>query len=147
MTREAVLEIEDALKASNEERPLIPSAHHFAKSPIEGYWFYVRETFLPANVIVVGAIHKYETINTITMGAVKAYNPEQPELGKLMVAPYNFTSPEGSKRVVAAYADSIWQTVHLVESCDPDKVKEELIVLDYSELTLDERRVIGDLQA
>ena len=147
MTRQAVTEIQEALEASNEPRPLIPTAHHFAKSPIEGWWFYIRETFLPINTIVVGECHKYETVNTITMGAVKAYNPEQPELGKLMVAPYNFTSPENSKRVVVAYADSIWQTVHLVETNDPDKVKDELIVKDYSELTLEERRVIGDLQA
>jgi hypothetical protein len=98
-------------------------------------------------VIVVGEIHKYETVNTITMGTCLAYNPEQPEAATLMAAPYNWTSPSGSKRVVVAYSDTIWQTVHLVQSNDPGKVKEELTVRDYSELTLDERRVIGDLQA
>ena len=96
---------------------------------------------------MVGKIHRYETVNLITFGAVKSYNPEQPEAGLLMVAPYTFVSPAGSKRIVVAYQPSIWCTVHPAETEDLAQLEGELIVKNYDELDLKERAIIGDLTA
>ena len=146
MTREAVLDLENELKQQNEGHVLCPSAHHFAGIS-EGKGIYARETFLPEGSIVVGKIHKYSTINFLTLGVVKVFNPEQPELDKIMVAPYTWVSPAGSKRAVHAIRDSLWATVHPAASQDLGELEEQLIVKTYDELTLDEKRSIGDLKA
>lgn len=143
VTRDGLVEIEDHMKGLNEPAPLIPSAHHFANTPKGN--IYARETYLPAGSIVIGKIHKYETINLITLGQVLAANPEQPEMNKIFVAPYTFVSPAGSKRFVHALQDSIWITVHPAESEDLGKLEEELIVKDYSDLTLEEKSCLGAL--
>ena len=117
VSREAMEQVEGALKSVNEPPPLIPSAHHFADCGI-----YARETYIPEDTIVMGKIHRYSTINFITMGMVKAINPEQPDANKIMVAPYTFVSPGGSKRCVVALADSIWITVHKIKDVDSGQI-------------------------
>ena len=136
--------LQEQMQASN-ERALIPSAHHFAEIPKGS--IYARETYLPQDTVVMGKIHKYETINFITMGHVLVVNPEQPEQNKVLVAPYTFVSPAGSKRLVKALTDSIWITVHPAKSQDLGEIEGELIAIDYSELSLDEKKALGDLQA
>ena len=114
-----------------------PTCHHFAKG------IYVRETLLPANSVCVGKIHRHSTVNIITMGLVKAFNPEQPDLDKFMNAPYTFVSPGGSKRCVYAAQDSIWCTVHATESTDLEDIEEEFIIKDYNQLSAEEKVAIG----
>lgn len=132
-----MMELQEAVAQLPET--LFPSGHHFAEG------IYVRETFLPAGSIVVGKIHRYSTVNLITLGMVKAFNPEQPENDKIMVAPFTFVSPPGSKRAVFAIQDSIWCTVHQSSSQDLDTLEDEFIVKDYDQLTQEERKCLGAL--
>lgn len=141
MDRAEILDIETQIKAQNEPPPRFPSAHHFAETPKGN--IYARETYLPADTIVTGKIHKYETINFITIGQVLVANPEQPELNKILVAPYTFVSPPASKRFVMALQDTIWITVHPAESQDLGELESELIIKSYEELTLEERECLG----
>lgn len=124
------------MRGDNErERVAMPSAHHFANG------VYARETFVPRGTLVIGKIHRYETINFITLGKVAVVNPEQPEKNQIFVAPYTFVSPAGSKRMVYALDDCIWITVHPAESEDLGRLEEELIVKDY--VSLEEEQCLG----
>lgn len=136
MSREAVLEIEKAMQASNEPRPGFPTAHHFANG------VYAREVFIPQGSIVTGKVHRYEALNVLTMGMLKVYNPEQPEMDKIYQAPFTFVSPANSKRCVYAITDCIWMVIHPAESKDLGKLEDELIMKDYPE-TLEDRAAAG----
>lgn len=138
VTREKMAEVEQLMKGVNEPPPQTATQHHFADCGI-----YARETFLPRDSVVMGKIHRYSTINFITMGVVKAVNPEQPEQSQIMKAPYTFVSPAGSKRCVAALTDCIWITVHQAETQDLGELEEQLIIKDYSELSIEEKACLG----
>lgn len=143
VTREKMVEVQTLMSGINEPAPRCPVAHHFANLGGARGGIYAREIFLPAGTIVMGKIHKYETINFITLGMAKAFNPEQPEEDKIMVAPYTFVSPAGSKRCVAALSDCLWITVHPAESKDLAVLEDELVFKDYDELDAQEKTCLG----
>ena len=140
MTREELADVETTLKGVNEPPPMIPTGHHFANG------VYGREMYMPAGAVVVGKIHKCDTLNVITMGQVVVANPEQPEMNKILVAPFTYVSPPGTKRLIMALQDSIWMTFHPAKSQDLAELEDELIVKNYDELTLDEREALGELR-
>lgn len=138
MTREEILDVETTLKGVNDPPPLIPIAHHFANG------VYGREMYMPEGTVLVGKIHKCESINVITMGQVVVANPEQPEMNKILVAPFTYVSPPGTKRLIMALKDSIWMTFHPAKSQDLEELEDELIVKNYDELTFTEREALGE---
>lgn len=137
MTREELSEIETTLMGSNEPAPFVATGHHFANG------VYGREMYMPEGAVVVGKIHRYEAINVITMGQVVVANPEQPEMNKILVAPFTYVSPAGTKRLIMALKDSIWMTFHPANSQDLAELEDDLIVKNYDELTLEEREALG----
>ncbi len=101
-----------------------PLNHHFAPGA------YAREILLPAGSMVIGKIHKHSHINVISKGRVAVLT----EAGRVdMQAPYTFVSEPGTKRVVYAYEDTVWTTIHVSTETDLAKLEDELIAPSYAE--------------
>lgn len=122
--RADVFELSDAIEQSNS--PVnCPLNHHFAPGA------YAREILLPAGSLVVGKIHKHAHINVISRGRVMVVT----DTGMYTLqAPYTFVSDPGTKRVVYAYEDTVWTTVHVTTETDLAKLEGELIAPTYAAL-------------
>jgi len=92
---------------------------------------YAREMFIPAGTVVVGKIHKGESISICSMGDISVMT----ELGaKRIKAPYTGEAMEGIKRVGFAHADTVWVSVHITALTDIDEIEQELTANNYEEL-------------
>jgi len=97
-----------------------------------------REMFIPKGKIIIGKIHKHSHLNIVTKGHVRVLT----EAGQMeIVAPYTFTSEVGARRVVVAFEDTIWTTLHLnPNNYDPEnaddmaKLEKEITAPDYEAL-------------
>jgi hypothetical protein len=99
--------------------------HYFAPG------LYVREMLIPAGTRIVGKIHKHAHFNDISRGTVHVFT----EFGKETYhAPVRFTSIAGTKRAVYAETETVWTTYHPTEETDLEKIEDEVIAKDYSEL-------------
>jgi hypothetical protein len=110
-----------------DEKLEVPPRHIFSKG------VYARELFLPKWSLIVGKIHKTAHINIISCGDVVVVTEDGVER---FVAPHTFVSKVGTKRVVFAREDSIWTTIHPTTETDVQKIEDEIICKDYSELEL-----------
>lgn len=113
-----------ALESALREYPQVdlPPVHRFSKG------LYAREIFIPKGTILVGKIHRYESLNILSQGEITVLT----EHGAMRVrAPYTVVSPPGTKRVGYAHEDCVWTTVHATDETDLDKLEAELIVPDY----------------
>ena len=107
-SRSKILEFENLIK--NTENAVIgdnficPLKHSFADG------IYVREIFIPKDMILTGKIHKHSHPNFLLKGEVEVFT----EFGGVekLVAPQNIISKAGTKRVVKTITDTIWVTVH-----------------------------------
>ena len=70
---------------------------------------YVRELLIPANVTLVGKIHKDPCINILLQGEIEIATDEGP---KCLSAPMIFPSKKGLKRAGYTLSDTRWVTVH-----------------------------------
>ena len=126
-SRAAILALEDRmieLYGGGEHTETFPLTHRFADG------VYAREILLPAGTLVIGKIHRYAHLNIITKGRVAVLT----EFGvEELEAPYTFTSLAGTKRVVFAYEDTIWTTLHGTQHTDPDTVEEDIICKSFEE--------------
>lgn len=103
----------------------LPPVHHFSKG------LYARELFIPKGTILVGKIHRYQSLNIVSMGDITVLT----ELGaKRVKAPYTVVAPPGTKRVGYAHEDTVWTTIHATDETDLDKIEEELILTNYDPL-------------
>lgn len=102
-----------------------PVRHFFAPG------VYIREMTIPAGVCIVGAVHKTKHANIISQGKCAVHcGDESFEFS----APYTFISESGAKKVVYAYSDVIWTTIHPTDETDMEKLTEELTESTYMEL-------------
>lgn len=112
----------DLLKMPQVEMDLI---HHFSKG------LYARELHIPAGTLLVGKIHKHQSLNILSAGEISLFTEDGP---KRVKAPYTVVSAPGIKRVGFAHEDCVWITVHATEERDLDKIEDEVIAGDYSEV-------------
>lgn len=109
--------------------------HYFAPG------MYAREMTIEAGVTIVGKIHKHAHINIISKGVIDVVT----EFGTARYkAPYTFISEPGTKRCVHAVTDTLWTTIHAVESTDLEEIEKEVIAKDYNDIELIENKA-GDL--
>ena len=129
--RESIMALETEMKKHEQlEMPL--THHHFHKG-------YGRELFIPAGTLLVGKIHKHQTLNILLEGDISLLTEEGT---KRVQAPFTVVSKPGIKRVGYAHTDCKWLTVHGTEETDLEKIEEEVIAKDYSEVEqLDEWEV------
>lgn len=117
-------------KLSDQPQVEIPVEHYFAnQSSAKG--IYAREIKMEKHALIVGKIHKLETINVISSGEVSVLSQD----GVIRVkAPYTFVSTPGAKRVIYAHEDSTWTCFHATGETDVDKIEEEFIAKNYNEV-------------
>lgn len=118
--RTTIREFEARLK----EMPQVdlPLVHRFAPG------MYAREIFIPKDTVAVGKIHKYPAINIISQGDVAVLTEDGANRFR---APFSFVSTPLAKRVVYAYEDTVWTTVHATNETDLARLEEELILPDF----------------
>lgn len=92
---------------------------------------YVRQMFLPKDMVVVGKIHKTQHVSIISCGKVSVTTENGTET---IEGPYTFINQAGEKRAVYAHTDTIWTTIHPTNETDLDKIEEQVIAKDYAEL-------------
>lgn len=102
----------------------IPIEHRFSKG------VYGREMKIKAGEIIVGKIHKHQTMNVILSGEASVLSPEGVTRIK---APLTFVSPPGTKRVIYAHTDLVWATFHGTNETDLEKIENEVIAKNYDE--------------
>ena len=125
-SRADIMEVEDYLKGEPGQFEL-ELKHHFTEG------MYAREAYLPAGTRAVGKIHKHAHFTIILSGSVRVWS----EFGTVdIIAPCTFHTPAGTKRVVYAYEDTVWTTVHLNSSNTEEltQLEEELIAPSYASL-------------
>lgn len=92
---------------------------------------YARELFIPKGALIVGKIHKKKNMNIISKGEVTFLSVD----GAFRVkAPYTFVASPGVKRIIYAHEDTVWTTIHGTHETDLEKIEEEFIAKDYSEV-------------
>jgi hypothetical protein len=125
-TREAILRLQEEL--AKFEQLDLPLKHIFAPGA------YAREIFLPKGCIVVGKIHKHAHLNIVSRGHVTVVTEFGPREIDARESPVTFTSDAGSKRALYCHTDTVWTTIHLVQSTDLAEIEREIIAPDYAEL-------------
>ncbi len=99
--------------------------HYFAPG------VYAREMWMPKDCLITGKIHLTEHLNILSQGRVSVSNKGE---SVMMVAPYTFVSPVGTKRAIYAHEDSTWTTIHATDLQDPDEIEAEIIAETFEEL-------------
>lgn len=124
--RQLIYELQDKLLGVPErERLDLPVRNHFAKD------IYGRELFIPAGSMLVGKIHKHSSLNILAQGDMVLFTED----GRVEIsAPYVVASRPGIKRAGYAVTDCTWITVHGTDETDVEKIEEEFIAKDYSEV-------------
>lgn len=123
--REIISEIES--KANQCEQVEIPLQHYFSKD------VYAREIIIPKGTLVVGKIHKHQSLNILSKGKIALFSIEG---AKIVEAPFTIVSPPGVKRVGYAIEECVWTTIHGTSETDLVKIEDEFIATDYDEVQI-----------
>ena len=84
-----------------------------------------RTVLMPKGEIVVGEIHKYESINILVKGELKVWvNGEV----KHLKAPYMIKSNANTRKVAYILEDTVWTSIHRVNSENLEDIEEEILV-------------------
>lgn len=125
--RQKILALQD--KVGRLPQVQIATRHYFSKG------LYAREVFIPKGAIVVGKIHKFESLNILSQGDITILT----EFGAQRVqAPYTVVSPPLTKRVGYAHEDTVWTTVHATDETDLEKLEDELICPTFPDMLTDD---------
>lgn len=121
--REFIASLETYLKTLPQAE--IPLKHYFSKG------VYGREIAMEKGTLLVGKIHKHQTMNVLMSGEVSVLSID----GVMRIkAPFTFVSSPGAKRVIFANEASVWTVFHGTEETDLEKIEDEFIAKDYSEV-------------
>jgi hypothetical protein len=120
------------------DRPDCPLVHNFAGG------MYVREIFIPANMMIVGKIHKHTHPNFLMEGDVSIITED----GGLMrmSGPQSIMSPAGCKRALFTHTPTWWITVHLNPNGHTEftqDFEDEIIAKDFVELEASQRKAVA----
>lgn len=130
--REMISSLEEKLKDAPQIE--IPLKHYFSKG------VYGREIEFAKGSLLIGKIHKHQTMNVISKGEVSVFSIDGVIRAK---APHTFVSSPGAKRVIYAHEDSVWTTFHGTHETDLEKIEEEFIAKNYDEVvSIDPKEVI-----
>jgi hypothetical protein len=103
----------------------VPVKHNFSRN------VYAREMKMPAGMLIVGKIHRYENLNILSEGEVSVLSQD----GVMRVkAPFTFVSGPGSKRAIYAHSDVTWTTIHGTPERDLAKIEDEVIAKSYDQI-------------
>lgn len=121
-TRHKVFTIETIMK----EMPQIELKviHHFSKG------VYARELHIPAEVTLIGEIHKFENLNILSQGTMLVTTEEGI---KEVSAPFTVVSPAGTKRAAHTLTECVWTTIHGTEERNVELIKNHFIAANEQE--------------
>lgn len=123
--QELISNIENRMNENVDLKIEIQPKHYFSKK------VYAREIEIKKGTFLVGKIHKYNNLNILSKGDITIFSIE----GSMRVqAPYTVVSIPGVKRFAYAHEDCIWTTIHGTDETDLDKIENEFIANDYSEV-------------
>jgi hypothetical protein len=94
---------------------------------------YCREIYMPAGVVIVSKMHKTEHVFIISKGKVLVVTENDK---KFLQAPHTGITKPGTKRALYIVEDTIWTTVHPIESQDLEEIEEALIAPSYEDYLL-----------
>lgn len=94
----------------------IPVEHHFFPGG------YARTIRVPAGTELTGAIHKYKNFNLLVSGELLIIAEDGPQH---LVAPAQFWSPPGTKRVGLMLTDVVWTTILPTELTDVEEITKQ----------------------
>ena len=99
-----------------------------------------RTVLMPKGEIVVGEIHKYESINILVKGELKVWvNGEV----KHLKAPYMIKSNANTRKVAYILEDTVWTSIHRVNSENLEDIEEEILVKVDRENLIEELKQIN----
>jgi hypothetical protein len=115
----------------------IPVTHYFSKG------VYGREIKIPKGTLIVGKIHKHHVMNCAS-GSLSVLSIDGV---KRIEGSETFVSSPGAKRVIYAHEDSVWTNFIGTDETDPEKIEDEFIARDYSEVKEIENTDVLKLEA
>ncbi|QGZ42717.1 hypothetical protein IP92_05750 [Pseudoduganella flava] len=115
-----------AVEAHLRQMPQVemPTTDHFSEG------VYGREIFIPAGTIIVGKIHKYESLNVLLSGEIAVLTNDGM---RRLTPPFIEVSPPGTKRIAYALTDVRWLTVHGTHERDVAVIEQQFIAQDEQE--------------
>lgn len=128
-----IMSLEDQLKQEVEIQVEVPVVHYHANTGSDK-GLYAREIKMTKGTLLVGKIHRLETINVVSSGEVSVLSIDGVVRTK---APYTFVSSPGAKRVIYAHEDSVWTCFHATGETDLDKIEDEFIAKSFEQLQLE----------
>lgn len=113
------------------------TTHHFSPG------IYMRELFIPKDMIVTGRIHKYGHLNILSQGKITVWTEDGM---KRLDASTTMLSKPGIKRVGYSHEDTVWITVHNNpgEERDLKKIEERLFADTFDDAYLSSARTFED---
>lgn len=111
----------DSLASAMLELPQeeLPYKHHFSKG------VYTREMYAPKGTLILGRIHKYETVNILVKGKILILSEEG---YKELEAPCTFVSAPGIQKLGYAVEDVIFMNAFATEKTDPEEIMNDVTV-------------------
>jgi quercetin dioxygenase-like cupin family protein len=99
--------------------------HHFAPG------VYLREFFLPQGMYFTSKLHKTHHFLIVASGKTLVVSENGRET---IEGPAVITTQPGTKRAVYGIEDTTFFTIHVTEETDLEKLEENIIAKDYSEI-------------
>lgn len=100
--REQILLLESAIKRLPQAN--LPVKHYF----VDG--LYVREIYIPAGCALVGYIHMFACVTTVSKGAIAIADGEST---RILAAPFTMACAPGTKKAGYALADTVWSDAYV----------------------------------
>lgn len=104
----------------------MPITHTFSPG------MYHRSIFMPKGYYVTSRIHKTRHAFTVVKGKVKVQVGENSHV--ILEAPYAGITEAGTRRLLETLEDTIWETHHVTDETDPDKLVDILYAPHYDHI-------------
>jgi len=91
---------------------------------------YVRSLFIPADTVLTGKIHNFESIAILAQGTIKIANGDD---AYEITAPAVMVDKPGIKRIGYAVTDVTFITVHKTDKKEVPDIEEELVSATFEE--------------
>lgn len=132
--RNMIGELEVILKTAPQIE--VPLKHYFSPG------VYGREVKIAKDTLLIGKIHKSNTMNVLSSGEVSVLSIDGVMRFK---APHTFVSSPGAKRVIYAHEDSTWTTFHGTEETDVAKIEDQFIAKSYDDICIEDSKEVIEL--
>jgi hypothetical protein len=125
-------EIRDTFKALAVAMKNSPNVVKEELTHRNSYGVYAREMKIKKGTLLLGRVHKYETMNFLLEGEVYVLSPT--EGLNHYVAPCTVVAKPLSQRLFYALQDTTWTVCIGTHEKDPDKIEDEFTMEEYNEV-------------